>query len=364
MNYSLNNTVDCIVRTSDGDAGTVEQFYFDDLTWNLRYMTVKMKKGPAGRQFLIPMMALGRPDWGKHVIPVNLTLAQVQSSPTTDMDEPVSRQHEIDLHHHYAWPGYWGETYYAPPGYGSLTAPPIFGVQIAETLSTGMRKIDPHLRSTWEVTDFGVQATDGHIGHVEDFIIDDETWTLRYLVVNTRNWLPDRLFLVSPQWISKVSWDEMKVFVELTREAIKKSPEYNPAKPVSPEYEGELRDHLKKPEPKEWILFKFHAPPKTKIFVAGTFNNWNPTALKLGYHGKRTYSAMILLPLGTYEYKYIVNGEWSNGPDCTDHVPNAFGTTNNRLVATRSQAHDVHRHTFPRLPEAEDHRSWSAPVGG
>jgi hypothetical protein len=356
--------IDCMIQASDGDAGTVEQCYFDDLTWNLRYVTVKLKEGQPGRQVLIPIAALGRPNWGKRVIPVNLTLDQIRRSPTTGMDEPVSREYEIDLHHYYAWPGYWGETYYAPPGFGTFPLPFASEVKAAESLSSGMRKIDPHLRSTWEVKAFVVQATDGRIGHVDDFIIDDEAWALRYLVVNTRNWLPDRLVLVSPHWISKVNWDEMKVNVDLTREAIKESPAFNPAKPISPDYESKLRGHLQQPEPKEWVMFKFHAPPKTKVFVAGTFNNWNPTAVQLGYHGKRTYSALILLPLGTYEYKFIVNGEWCNGTDCTDHVPNVFGTTNNRLVVSRMQTHDVHRHTFARLPESEGHRLWSVPVGG
>ena len=102
---------------------------------------------------------------------------------------------------------------------------------------------DPHLRSTDQVTGYYVQATDGEIGHVHDYIVDDETWTIRYIVVNTRNWWPGKKVLVSPRWIKRVSWEESKLFVDLSRESIRNSPAYDPSKPVSLDYEGRLFGH-------------------------------------------------------------------------------------------------------------------------
>jgi hypothetical protein len=364
MNRSLNNWVDGIVRANDGDVGTVEQFYFDDLTWIIRYLVVNTEGRRPGRNVLISLAALGKPDWKKRVFPVNLTLAQVHSSPNTNIDEPVSRQHEVELHKHYAWPVYWSGGFYVTPGYGMAKVPASDADTAAETPSSGVRKVDPQLRSTREVTGCIVHATDGNIGHVEDFLVDDEAWVIRFFVVNTRNWLPNRRVLVSPQWIKRASWTGKKVFVDLSRDAIKKSPKFDPSKPVGLDYEGKLFSHLQKTEVTEWVLFKFHAPPKTKVNVAGTFNNWDPTAIKLGVNSRGTYTAMVLLPLGRYEYKFIVNGDWRNGPDCCEQVPNAFGTTNSVLVVARTTAHKAHLHTFSRPLVSQDRLNWSTPMGG
>jgi hypothetical protein len=364
MNHSLSKWVDCIVRANDGDVGTVEQFYFDDLTWIIRYMVVNTGGRPPCRHVLISMAALGKPNWEKRVLPVNLTLAQVHSSPKTDIDQPVSRQHEVELHEHYAWPVYWGGGFYVTPGYGIPDVPVGDAETAAEMPSSGVRKVNPHLRGTRDVTGCVVHATDGNIGHVEDFLVDDEAWIIHYLVVNTRNWLPDRQVLVSPQWISRMSWTDKKIFVDLARDAVKKSPAFDPSKPVSPDYEGKLLAHLQKAEVTEWVLFKFHASPKAKVYVAGTFNNWDPTAIKLGDNSNGTYTAMVLLPPGRCEYKFIVNGAWHNGPEGREQVPNAFGTTNSVLVVGRTTDHNVHLHTFSRPPVSQGRLNWSTPMGG
>jgi hypothetical protein len=102
---------------------------------------------------------------------------------------------------------------------------------------------DPHLRSTHDVSGHHIQATDGEIGHVEDFIIDDEVWAIRYLVIDTENWWPGKQVLVSPRWIERVSWGESKVFVNLSREIIKRSPEYTEEFLLNREYEARLHRH-------------------------------------------------------------------------------------------------------------------------
>ena len=361
MNRKLSYWVDCTVRANDGDVGTVEKFYFDDLTWTLRYMAVKTVGWLPGRTVLISLEAMGAPDWEQRVFPVNLTMAQVRSSPNIDVDQPVSRQHEVALHEHYAWPVYWNGGFFVP---GELaTVPASESETVEETPLSRARKLDPHLNSTGDVMACRVHATDGHIGHVEDFLIDVEARVIRYLVVNTRNWLPERRVLVSPEWISKVDWDRMEVLVDLTREAVKKSPKYNPAKPVTPAYEGKLFGHLKKEEATEWVIFKCHAPPGTEVHVAGTFNRWDPTAIRLGDRGKGLYATTVRLPVGRYEYKFIMNGSWRNGPDSVTQVPNPFGTTNSVLVVERTTVRDGHVHTFARAPGGtEDRLMWTTPM--
>ena len=102
---------------------------------------------------------------------------------------------------------------------------------------------DLHLRSTSAVSGYNIQALDGDIGHVEDFVIDDETWVIRYLVIDTQNWWPGRKVLISPQWIERVSWDQGTVFVNLSRDAIKQAPEYSADNLVNREYENEIYKH-------------------------------------------------------------------------------------------------------------------------
>jgi hypothetical protein len=107
------------------------------------------------------------------------------------------------------------------------------------------------LRSmTSNLRGFTVGATDGDIGdigHVEDFLVDDATWMIRYMIVDTRNWWPGKQVLVSPEWIERVDWSDSKVHVRLTREQINKGPEYDPSGPVSRDYEARLHDHYGRP---------------------------------------------------------------------------------------------------------------------
>jgi hypothetical protein len=102
---------------------------------------------------------------------------------------------------------------------------------------------DRHLRSTDEVTGYHFVALDGEIGHVDDFIIDDETWAIRYLVVATKNWWPGKRVLISPKWIENVSWEEREVAIGLSRENIKAAPEYTDESLLTRDYETGLYGH-------------------------------------------------------------------------------------------------------------------------
>ena len=115
----------------------------------------------------------------------------------------------------------------------------------AEALQAQARRepSDVHLRSTEAVMGYHIQASDGEIGHVRDFIVDDETWDIRYLEVDTRNLWPGKKVLVSPQWINRVSWADSKVYVDMTTENIQNGPEWVDSIPVTREYEHRLYDY-------------------------------------------------------------------------------------------------------------------------
>ena len=222
----------------DGDIGKVREFYFDDSYWTIRYLVAETGNWLTGRQVLISPYALGGVSNGEQHLAIQLTKKQIEDSPGLATEKPVSKQFEESYYGYYGWPTYWGGTYM----WGSY---PYIAHDRTEWLkSTGIEEgWDPSLRSTHEVTGYHIQATDGDIGHVEDFIIDDETWAIRYLVIDTRNWLPGKRVLVSPKWIERVSWSESKVYFDLSRESIRQAPEYFENTLVTRDYEARLHGH-------------------------------------------------------------------------------------------------------------------------
>jgi hypothetical protein len=222
----------------DGEIGKVKDFYFDDQHWTIRYLVADTGGWLAGRQVLISPYALISVVGEAQHIAVNLTNKQIEDSPGLDSDKPVSRQFEQAYYGHYLYPAYWG----GPGRWGPYSHPMRDREQWNN--STQCEKAwDPHLRSTGNVSGHHIQALDGELGHVLDFIIDDETWAIRYLVVDTHNWWPGKKVLVSPQWIERVSWGERKVFINLSRDAIKRSPEYTEETLLTRDYEASLHHH-------------------------------------------------------------------------------------------------------------------------
>jgi sporulation protein YlmC with PRC-barrel domain len=218
--------------------GKVKEFYFDDQHWTVRYLVVDTGNWLTGRQVLISPYALVAVNNDYQNMVVDLTKKQIEDSPSLNSDKPVSRQFEQSYYGYYGYPAYWGGPYMW--GY----YPYIVRDREKWRKSTQNEQTwDPHLRSTHDVSGHNVQAADGEIGHVDDFIIDDETWAIRYLIIDTRNWWPGKKVLVSPQWIERVSWSESKVFVNLPRETIKQSPEYTEESLLTRDYETGLHRH-------------------------------------------------------------------------------------------------------------------------
>ena len=227
----------------DGEIGTVKEFYFDDRHWTIRYLVADTGSWLTGRQVLISPYALISVIKQEQHIGVNLTKKQIEDSPSLNSDKPVSRRFEEAYNGYYGWPIYWNGRY----AWGS--SPYMLGPDCEkwEKSIQGEKAWKFHLRSMLDVSGHYIQATDGEIGHVEDFIIDDQTWAIRYLVIGTRNWWPGKKVLVSPRWIERVSWSESKVFVNLSRETIKQSPEYTEESLLTREYEIELHGHYNRP---------------------------------------------------------------------------------------------------------------------
>lgn len=230
------------IQAMDGEIGKVDDFFFDDQTWTIRYMVADTGNWLIENLVLISPACLQKPDWGEKLFPVSLTKEQVENSPSILTDQPISRQHEIELHHYYDWPAYWhyGSAFPLRPTHLAIEAE---AERTRSEEDTDSDQNDPHLRSISEVASYTIEAADGGIGRVSDFIIDDETWMIRYLVVDTGTFLSGRKVLLAPDWIEAVSWRQKHVQVNLTQETIKNSPVFDPSKLISRTYEEQLYDY-------------------------------------------------------------------------------------------------------------------------
>jgi len=219
----------------DGEVGKVKEFFFDDKYWTVRYIGADTGDWLTERHILITPDALLSVNKETESIFINLFKKQIKDSPPLTNEELISRQFEIAYHLYYGWPMYWnnplkrGLNHLAIKNHKQLE-PPIKDVKFR----------NPHLRSSQDVSSYHIQATDGEIGHIIDFIIDTENWTIRYLIINTHNWWAGKNVLVSPQWIERVSWKELKVFINLSRESIKLSPVYSAESLLTRDYETQL----------------------------------------------------------------------------------------------------------------------------
>ena len=235
------------IIATDGEIGHVKEAYFDDEAWAIRYLVVDTGTWLSGREVLVSPYAVTQPLGSGKTIDVSLTRQQVRDSPVIDTHRPVSRQHEREYLGYYAFPEYWeGGELWSMSALPLLPPPlPIAVESQAECAKRGqdVPPEDVHLRSSANVAGYDIQATDDSIGHVKDFIFDDESWAIRYLVVDTRNWWPGgKKVLLATHWIDRIDWADKTVYTKLTRNQIKSSPEYEEAEPINRDYEKRLHD--------------------------------------------------------------------------------------------------------------------------
>ena len=219
------------IEASDGRVGTVVDFLFDDTTWKVRWLVIDCGTWLTGRKVLIHPSAISREDFERQQFVVALTKPQVEESPELLEHQPVSQQMEESLYSYYGWDPLWGGPVLpAIPGAmaSPLMAPHYMGLgstDLAEARAVGStsREADPHLRSVVEVTGYRVLAVDGEIGHIENLVLDDADWSIRYFIVDTRNWWSGKRVLISPIAVKTIDWFDRHVELNLSRELVKAS---------------------------------------------------------------------------------------------------------------------------------------------
>ena len=214
---------------SDGDIGHVKDFYFDDQSWAVRYVVAETGNWLSGRLVLLSPHAFGSIYPAGKAMLVNLTRKQIEDSPAIETHKPVSRQYEEDYHRYYGWPYYWeGDGLWGGmSGFPILELPPKFA-SAESPAATGpkLKRADAHLRSTQAVNGYHLQATDGIVGHVCDFLMDDKSWAIHQLVVKTGHRFTGKEVQLPVGTVNQISYDASKVFVNLTTNAVEKSPEH------------------------------------------------------------------------------------------------------------------------------------------
>lgn len=248
------------LKASDGAIGTIDDLLFDDQNWTIRWIVADTGSWLPGRKVLLPPESFIEAHPVGREAAFDLTRKHIEDSPGLEADQPVSRQMEARLYEHYAHPPYWDHVF-ANPAAGTVATVPLAAGGITrrddpmtphEKAASSAREArqdlpeqqgDKNLRSVNEVLGYFIQASDGDIGHVEDVFVETDNWKARYLMVDTRNWWPGRMVLISPDWANSVSWDDKIVSVDVTRDRVRESPEYSPDMPIDRAYEARLYDY-------------------------------------------------------------------------------------------------------------------------
>ena len=180
MLWDASTIIGCTIRGKDGDGGTVSDLLFDDCSWRLRWIVVNTDRCYR-REVLLPTSCIRQPDMIGRRIAVDLTTQEISDSLAADLRPPVSR----------------------PAGRRAQS--------------------DPHLRSVDAVTGHRVHLTDGVIGHVEDLLVQDSDWAIRFLRIDTCTWRPGERVLLAPRSIGRIDWEGRLLRFDFARGEIEAS---------------------------------------------------------------------------------------------------------------------------------------------
>ena len=217
MQHSIKSLLGYKIGARDGEIGHVKDFYFEDTSWAIRYLVVETGNWFMEKKKLIAPQALHSPDWQNRIFPVDLSMEQVKNSPDIDTEKPVSSQQEIELYGHYAWQRHGGSGFYAGASEAAMDQPPIIDEEVVIPDPDQEERLnDLHLQSTHAVSGYNIRATDGDIGHLADFTMNDMNWEIEYLVIETHHGIGGKKVLLKVEHINEIRWEDSVVIVDIT----------------------------------------------------------------------------------------------------------------------------------------------------
>lgn len=241
---------DYAVEASDGEIGHVANMLFDDVHWTVRYVIINTGNWLFSRHVLISPVSVAALDGQDRTMTVKLKRQQVELSPQVDTNLPMTREKEIELSNHYEYMPYWGGagSWGVSPVPSAALSPATFAEQALERIERDEEAeapptASPHLRSANEVSGYRIVAQGETLGQINDFLLDAETWALRYLVVDTGTLFSGTQLLIARDWIDTVSWADSHMQVDLPRDMVDKAPAFDAGRPVERAYEEQLYAH-------------------------------------------------------------------------------------------------------------------------
>jgi hypothetical protein len=240
------------IAATDGDIGKVDDVLFDVQHWTVRYIVVDTGTWLSGRRVIVSPVAFAGVDWRTGNVELRLTREQIESSPPLDAERPLSRSDERKHFRHYGWPFYWG----GPGIWGTGVTPAELAIaadhpgvmrEAAEEHEEALSESDPNLGSAREMLDYRLETLDGSAGNINDLLIDDEGWDIRYLAVGSGEWFNSDHVLLAPQWIARVNETKRAVYTDLTRDDVRQGPAWDPRRPMDRDFERHLHQHMDRP---------------------------------------------------------------------------------------------------------------------
>ena len=235
------------VVATDGSVGTLHDVLMDDETWTVRYVAVDTGLW-LGRVVLASPIAIEWPDWQGRKIPLALTRAEIENSPDLLSRPRFTRDEEREFAAYYGYPFYWGGPHLwgwaERPGAMNATPPDGYIPPSAlEADATGIDALTTSIYNGKDIRGYHIHALDGEIGHVDDFIIDEASWSVRYLQIDTSNWIGGKTVLLATPWVQRIDPADGKIHVEVTKERIENSPQFDPGKVIDRVFEERLHQH-------------------------------------------------------------------------------------------------------------------------
>lgn len=235
MKISVKGITGFGIGATDGKIGTVKEIYFEDHTWTVRYLIVKTGNFLKEKLILISTQALLDADWDNELFSTNLSTDQIINSPDIDTDKPVYRQQEVKLYEHFPWDIYWAM--------GIIPMEDSVEIAISEKQKEIGANANPHLRSSDKVTGYTLHAIDGELGHIDDLIIETESWKITYVVLKTGSWFSGQKILIPTEWIIEINWLSSTFVMEATVEKVQQCEPFDADGGVNEAYEKVRRDY-------------------------------------------------------------------------------------------------------------------------
>lgn len=282
MLYSMNALTKAKIKSSDSAFGDIRDLYFDDVSWVLRYFVVDVGTWLEGRHVLISPESLTEFRDDENAFASKLSRQQIHDSPLFDTQKTVSRQHEESLSKHYGWTPYWVTPMAAFPLPSLYTYPvvgatadrwnqenemPLTAANEWETHQDIDSRQDVHLRSFQEIKSYGLQATDGDIGELDDLLIDAASWRVTHIIVDTRKWWPGGQVVIDRALVTDISWGDARIVVAMSRDEVKKAPPYDKDQKFNESF--------------QMLLSQYYQPFKSRVTARETMGNHRASSSSL-----------------------------------------------------------------------------------